>query len=146
MGQESPIYLGPDVSMSQSGDSRPQRRLLLASRRVLRFPGASDLAGRPAMPIHGLAAHHHRSLSAVEILLSCHGKRERVNAPYLNLFFHSLSLYKKTYILHASLKFCSSCGCKAEGFRTFHATAPGFHSVFPVFFCCGDEPQSLVDS
>lgn len=44
MGQESPIYLGPDVSMSQSGDSRPQRRLL-TSLRVVRFQGASDSAG-----------------------------------------------------------------------------------------------------
>lgn len=45
LGQESPIYLGPDVSMSQLGDSRPQRGLL-TSLWVLWFQGASDSAGR----------------------------------------------------------------------------------------------------
>lgn len=44
IGPENPIYLGPDVSMSQSGDSRPQRGLL-TSLWVLWFKCASDSAG-----------------------------------------------------------------------------------------------------
>lgn len=45
VGQESPIYLSPDVSMSQSGDSRPQRGLR-TSLSDLWFQGASGSAGR----------------------------------------------------------------------------------------------------
>lgn len=55
LGQESPIYLGPDVSTSQSGDSRPQRGLFtslwgpVVSRRI-RF-------SMPVlMPVHCLAS------------------------------------------------------------------------------------------
>ena len=46
VGQGAPIYLGPDVSMSQLGDSRPQKELL-TSLWLLWFQGASDSACRP---------------------------------------------------------------------------------------------------
>lgn len=62
VGQQSPIYLAPDVSMSQSEDSRPQRGLL-TSRWVLWFRDASESAGRSWCLLTGcrlmLTSWHH---------------------------------------------------------------------------------------
>lgn len=144
MGQASSIYLGPDVSMSQEGDSRPQRRLLLTSLQVLRFQYASDSAGQTVMLVHGLAAHHTAASSRWNATFIWKNK-ERMHLTSTS-FSLSFSLHHKNPIFHTQVsRFSVAEAKKSEGFWIFHATAPGFHGVFQGF-CCRGEPQSLVNS
>lgn len=143
MGQESSIYLGPDVSMSQSGDSRPQRRLLLTSLQVLRFQCASDSAGQTVMLVHGLAAHHTAASSRWNATFIWKNK-ECMHLTSTSFFCLSPSLIRTLYFTHKFNVF-QSLSLNVRGFWIFHATASGFHSVFQGSGC-GNEPQSLVNS
>ena len=119
VGQESPIYLGPDVSMSQSGEIADHRGGLLTSLRGLRFQGASASAGRDACSLPGCWRYRHDTMRSHCNRASVHSVGKKVDNYQLYALIQS---WKMESDYHTSWAGTLSDSCR--GWVTMNSRLP----------------------